>query len=63
MKEVTKIIYSLFRNVLVKGGDLPDSADAVDVLFDGKIQVFNSEIHQFFFSFTFSLIIKHANLC
>ncbi|XP_050158079.1 thiamine biosynthetic bifunctional enzyme TH1, chloroplastic-like [Malus sylvestris] len=25
-----------FRNVLVKGGDLPDSLDAVDVFFDGE---------------------------
>lgn len=24
-----------FRNVLVKGGDLPDSSDAIDVFFDG----------------------------
>lgn len=24
-----------FRHVLVKGGDLPDSLDAIDVLFDG----------------------------
>ncbi|KAM1120409.1 hypothetical protein ACFX13_045267 [Malus domestica] len=25
-----------YRNVLVKGGDLPDSLDAVDVFFDGE---------------------------
>ncbi|KAK4401972.1 Thiamine biosynthetic bifunctional enzyme, chloroplastic [Sesamum angolense] len=28
--------FAVFRNVLVKGGDLPSSSDAVDVLFDGK---------------------------
>lgn len=30
----------LFRNVLVKGGDLPDSLDAVDIFFDGKLILF-----------------------
>ncbi|KAF2319860.1 hypothetical protein GH714_019753 [Hevea brasiliensis] len=29
-------ILSSFRNILVKGGDLPDSLDAVDIFFDGK---------------------------
>ncbi|XP_015581787.1 thiamine biosynthetic bifunctional enzyme TH1, chloroplastic isoform X3 [Ricinus communis] len=29
-------IVSCFRNVLVKGGDLPDSLDAVDIFFDGE---------------------------
>lgn len=27
----------LFRTVIVKGGDLPDSSDAVDIFFDGKL--------------------------
>jgi len=36
------IIY-FCRNVLVKGGDLPNSLDSVDVFFDGEVQVFNSE--------------------
>jgi hydroxymethylpyrimidine/phosphomethylpyrimidine kinase len=26
---------TIWRYVLVKGGDMPDSSDAVDVLFDG----------------------------
>eukprot|EP00258_Populus_trichocarpa_P036571 XP_024452590.1 thiamine biosynthetic bifunctional enzyme TH1, chloroplastic isoform X3 [Populus trichocarpa] len=29
-------ILSTFRNVLVKGGDLPDSLDAVDIFFNGE---------------------------
>lgn len=29
-----------FRNVLVKGGDLPASLDAVDVLYDGMFDTF-----------------------
>lgn len=32
------LIILLLRNVLVKGGDLPDSSDAVDILFNGKIK-------------------------
>lgn len=32
-----------FRNVLVKGGDLPDSLDAVDIFFDGEYKLQNSE--------------------
>lgn len=28
----------LVRNVLVKGGDLPDSLDAVDIFFDGEFK-------------------------
>lgn len=31
----------VFRNVLVKGGDLPDSLDAVDIFFDGKYRLQN----------------------
>lgn len=37
MHFAAKMIYDIGpRNVLVKGGDLPNSSDAVDVLFDGK---------------------------
>ncbi|GFP99216.1 thiamine biosynthetic bifunctional enzyme th1 chloroplastic [Phtheirospermum japonicum] len=37
MRSAAKSIYDIGpRNVLVKGGDLPASSDAVDVLFDGK---------------------------
>lgn len=31
-----KDCFSAYRNVLVKGGDLPDSLDAVDIFFDGE---------------------------
>lgn len=31
------MIQFIFRNVLVKGGDLPNCSDAVDVLFDGML--------------------------
>ena len=31
------MIQFIFRNVLVKGGDLPNCSDAVDVLFDGMV--------------------------
>lgn len=30
----------VFRNVLVKGGDLASSLDAVDIFFDGMLNVF-----------------------
>uniref|UniRef100_A0A7C8Z5Y6 thiamine phosphate synthase n=1 Tax=Opuntia streptacantha TaxID=393608 RepID=A0A7C8Z5Y6_OPUST len=37
MRHAAKSIYDMGpRNVLVKGGDLPDSVDAVDVFFDGE---------------------------
>ncbi|KAK6136515.1 hypothetical protein DH2020_029751 [Rehmannia glutinosa] len=37
MRSAAKSIHDIGpRNVLVKGGDLPESSDAVDVLFDGK---------------------------
>ncbi|KAH6793596.1 thiamine biosynthesis protein [Perilla frutescens var. hirtella] len=37
MRSAAKLIHNIGpRNVLVKGGDLPASFDAVDVLFDGK---------------------------
>ncbi|KAL8520085.1 hypothetical protein ACS0TY_010860 [Phlomoides rotata] len=37
MRSAAKLIHDIGpRNVLVKGGDLPASSDAVDVLFDGK---------------------------
>ncbi|KAI5661571.1 hypothetical protein M9H77_20894 [Catharanthus roseus] len=37
MRSAAKSIHDIGpRNVLVKGGDLPDSLDAIDVLFDGK---------------------------
>ncbi|XP_027336561.1 thiamine biosynthetic bifunctional enzyme TH1, chloroplastic [Abrus precatorius] len=37
MRTAAKLIHDLGpRNVLVKGGDLPNSLDAVDVFFDGK---------------------------
>ncbi|XP_057529651.1 thiamine biosynthetic bifunctional enzyme TH1, chloroplastic isoform X2 [Amaranthus tricolor] len=37
MRSAAKLIYDMGpRNVLVKGGDLPDSVDAVDVFFDGE---------------------------
>lgn len=36
-----------FRNVLVKGGDLPASADAVDVLFDGMPVIQQCFLYQF----------------
>ncbi|XP_020246005.1 probable thiamine biosynthetic bifunctional enzyme, chloroplastic isoform X1 [Asparagus officinalis] len=37
MCSAAKAIHSFGpRNVLVKGGDLPDSSDAIDVLFDGE---------------------------
>ena len=43
---LTEVIY--FRNVLVKGGDLPASLDAVDVLYDGNVsQPSCSEFHEF----------------
>lgn len=35
--DVDPIIFHLFRFVLVKGGDLPDSSDSIDVYFDGMI--------------------------
>lgn len=31
---------NLFRYVIVKGGDLPDSLDAVDIFFDGRLKLF-----------------------
>ncbi|KAK7246877.1 hypothetical protein RIF29_41747 [Crotalaria pallida] len=37
MRTAAKLIHDLGpRNVLVKGGDLPDSLDAIDVFFDGE---------------------------
>lgn len=30
-----ELFICIFRNVLVKGGDLPASLDAVDIFFDG----------------------------
>ncbi|KAK4789076.1 hypothetical protein SAY86_020395 [Trapa natans] len=37
MYQAAKLLHDMGpRNVLVKGGDLPDSFDAVDVLFDGE---------------------------
>jgi hydroxymethylpyrimidine/phosphomethylpyrimidine kinase len=33
------------RNVLVKGGDLPNSPDAIDIFYDGKVKVLNSQRH------------------
>ncbi|KAF8394388.1 hypothetical protein HHK36_020596 [Tetracentron sinense] len=37
MRSAAKLIHTLGpRNVLVKGGDLPDSLDAVDIFFDGE---------------------------
>ncbi|KAI4296225.1 hypothetical protein L6164_036200 [Bauhinia variegata] len=37
MRSAAKLIRDMGpRNVLVKGGDLPDSLDAIDVFFDGK---------------------------
>ncbi|KAG4980910.1 hypothetical protein JHK82_034156 [Glycine max] len=40
MRTAAKLIHDLGpRNVLVKGGDLPNSLDAIDVFFDGEIQV------------------------
>lgn len=31
-----------YRNVLVKGGDLPDSSEAIDIFFDGRAFVPNN---------------------
>ncbi|KAK4271180.1 hypothetical protein QN277_019911 [Acacia crassicarpa] len=37
MRAAAKLIHDMGpRNVLVKGGDLPNSSDAIDVLFDGE---------------------------
>ncbi|KAE9591901.1 putative transferase [Lupinus albus] len=37
MRDAAKLIHELGpRNVLVKGGDLPDSLDSIDVFFDGE---------------------------
>ncbi|KAM7251021.1 hypothetical protein ACFE04_022904 [Oxalis oulophora] len=37
MRLAAKLLYKMGpRNVLVKGGDLPDSLDAVDIFFDGE---------------------------
>uniref|UniRef100_A0A2N9ITQ5 Uncharacterized protein n=1 Tax=Fagus sylvatica TaxID=28930 RepID=A0A2N9ITQ5_FAGSY len=37
MRSAAKLLHDMGpRNVLVKGGDLPDSLDAVDIFFDGK---------------------------
>ncbi|XP_012071304.1 thiamine biosynthetic bifunctional enzyme TH1, chloroplastic isoform X3 [Jatropha curcas] len=37
MRSAAKLLHAIGpRNVLVKGGDLPDSLDAVDIFFDGK---------------------------
>lgn len=38
--DVLKSLNFLDRNVLVKGGDLPASLDAVDVFYDGKCSNF-----------------------
>lgn len=42
---VLQIINFHRRNVLVKGGDLPNSSDAIDIFFDGNFQVFDSLRH------------------
>ncbi|XP_004140412.1 thiamine biosynthetic bifunctional enzyme TH1, chloroplastic isoform X1 [Cucumis sativus] len=37
MRHAAMLIYQMgSKNVLIKGGDLPDSLDAVDIFFDGK---------------------------
>ncbi|KAH0988660.1 hypothetical protein GBA52_000143 [Prunus armeniaca] len=37
MRSAAKLLHDMgVRNVLVKGGDLPDSLDAVDIFFDGE---------------------------
>jgi hypothetical protein len=33
--------------VLVKGGDMPDSTDAIDVFFDGIFRIFNGYLISF----------------
>lgn len=42
------INFAVFRNVLVKGGDLPSSSDAVDVLFDGMLHISSAAVSQCF---------------
>jgi len=33
------------RSVLVKGGDLPNSSEAIDIFYDGNIKIFNYRRH------------------
>lgn len=49
---------SLFRNVLVKGGDLPASSDAIDVLFDGIIHI-PSAVESQCFTYLIILLVLH----
>lgn len=46
-----KDCFSAYRNVLVKGGDLPDSLDAVDIFFDGEHRPLeiNQQLSWYFF--------------
>lgn len=52
-----------FRHVLVKGGDLPDSLDAIDVLFDGMHLL--KTVHDRIFILQSHDLLKstHAFLC
>lgn len=35
--DLDPLFFYLFRFVLVKGGDLPDSSESIDVYFDGML--------------------------
>lgn len=39
------------RNVLVKGGDLPDSLDAIDIFFDGMLKFYRILERQWYLCF------------
>lgn len=37
---INYLLFFFSRNVLVKGGHLPDSLDAIDVFFDGRVRLY-----------------------